>query len=116
MAILEGWPVLWDFAKKFLSRDLRTGDTNKLFSKILKITTEVLFILIKWIVLTAQILIFHKIFTKMVDKVTKICMGLYRKLKKSRVLNIIEGVQVPNILEICYLYNLQSNYVKKYTV
>jgi hypothetical protein len=27
-------------------------------------------------------------------------------LEKSRVLNIIEGLQVPNILENCYLYNL----------
>jgi hypothetical protein len=27
-------------------------------------------------------------------------------MEKSRVLNIIEGLQVPNILEICYLYNL----------
>jgi hypothetical protein len=43
---------------------------------------------------------------KMADTVTKICMDLYRKLDKSRVLNIIEGLQVPNILEICYLYNL----------
>jgi hypothetical protein len=43
---------------------LRTDDTNKLFSKIMKITTEVLFILIKWIILTAQISIFHSIFHK----------------------------------------------------
>jgi hypothetical protein len=33
-------------------------------------------------------------------------MDIYRKFEKSRVLNIIEGLQVPNILEICYLYNL----------
>ena len=49
----------------------------------------------------------------MADKVTKSCMDIYRKMEKSRVLNIIEGLQVP-ILEICYLYNLQSKYVQKY--
>jgi hypothetical protein len=43
----------------------------------------------------------------MADKVTKICMDIYRKLEKRRVLNIIERLQIPNILEICYLYNLQ---------
>jgi hypothetical protein len=42
----------------------------------------------------------------MADAVTKIYMDIYRKLEKSKVLNIIEGLQVPNILEICYLYNL----------
>jgi hypothetical protein len=42
----------------------------------------------------------------MADTVTKICMDIYGKLEKSRVLNITEGLQVPNILEICYLYNL----------
>jgi hypothetical protein len=50
----------------------------------------------------------------MADKVTEICMDIYRKLEKSRVLNIIERLQIPNILEICYLYNLQRKYVKKY--
>jgi hypothetical protein len=52
----------------------------------------------------------------MADKVTKICMDIhvYRKLEKSRVLNIIERLQIPNILETCYLYNLQWKYVKKY--
>jgi hypothetical protein len=50
----------------------------------------------------------------MADKVTKICMDIYRKLEKSRVLNIIERLQISNILEICYLYNLQWKYVKKY--
>jgi hypothetical protein len=50
----------------------------------------------------------------MADTVTKICMDIYRKLEKSRVLNIIEDLQIPDILEICYLYNLQSKYVKKY--
>jgi hypothetical protein len=50
----------------------------------------------------------------MADIVAKICMDIYRKLEKSRVLNIIEGLQVPNILEICYLYNLLWKYVKKY--
>jgi hypothetical protein len=29
-----------------------------------------------------------------------------RELEKSRVLNIIEDLQIPDILEICYLYNL----------
>jgi hypothetical protein len=28
------------------------------------------------------------------------------KLEKNKVLNIIEGLQIPHILEICYLYNL----------
>jgi hypothetical protein len=50
----------------------------------------------------------------MADKVIKICMDIYRKLEKSRVLNIIERLQIPNILEIWYLYNLQWKYVKKY--
>jgi hypothetical protein len=50
----------------------------------------------------------------MADTVTKICMDIYRKLEKSRVLNIVEGLQVPNILEICYLYNLLWKYVQKY--
>jgi hypothetical protein len=43
----------------------------------------------------------------MADKVTKICMDVYRKLEKDTVLNIIERLQVPYILEICYLYYLQ---------
>jgi hypothetical protein len=50
----------------------------------------------------------------MADKVTKISMATYRKLEKSRVLNITERLQIPNILEICYLYYLQWKYVKKY--
>jgi hypothetical protein len=81
----------------------------------MKITTEVLFILIKWIILTAQISIFYLIFLKkMADKVIKICMDIYGELKISNVLNIIEGLQIPNILEICYLHNLLWKYVKKY--
>jgi hypothetical protein len=55
----------------------------KLFSKIMTITTKVLFILTKWIILTVQILIFHSIFHKMADKVTKMCMDIYRKLDVS---------------------------------
>jgi hypothetical protein len=43
----------------------------------------------------------------MTDKVTKICMDIYGKLEKSKVLNIIERLQIPDILEICYFYNLQ---------
>jgi hypothetical protein len=35
-------------------------------------------------------------------------------LKKSKVLNIIEDLQIPDILEICYLCNLLWKYVKKY--
>jgi hypothetical protein len=50
----------------------------------------------------------------MADTVTKICMYIYRKLEKSRVLNIKEDLQVPDILEICYLYNSLWKYVKKY--
>jgi hypothetical protein len=42
----------------------------------------------------------------MADKVIKICMDIYGKLKKSGVLNLIERLQIPNILEIYYLYNL----------
>jgi hypothetical protein len=41
----------------------------------------------------------------MVDKMTKICMDMYKELEKSRVLYIIEGLQIPNILEICYFHN-----------
>jgi hypothetical protein len=41
----------------------------------------------------------------MTDKVTKIYIDMYRKLEESGVLNIIEGLQIPDILEI-YLYNL----------
>jgi hypothetical protein len=48
----------------------------------------------------------------MADTVTKICMDIYKKLEKNRVLNIIEVLQVPDILAICYLYNLQWKYVK----
>jgi hypothetical protein len=36
----------------------------------------------------------------------KIVLDIYRKLEKSRVLNIIEDLQIPDIVEICYLYNL----------
>jgi hypothetical protein len=43
----------------------------------------------------------------MADKVTKICMDIYRKLEKSKVLNVTERLQILNNLEICYLYNLQ---------
>jgi hypothetical protein len=50
----------------------------------------------------------------MADKVTKNCIDTYRKLEKSRVLNIIEDLQIPDILEICYLYILLWKYVKKY--
>jgi hypothetical protein len=50
----------------------------------------------------------------MADKVTKICMDIYTKLEKSRVLNVTERLQIPNNFEICYLYNLQWKYVKKY--
>jgi hypothetical protein len=52
----------------------------------------------------------------MADKVTKICMDIYGKFGNSSVLNIIEGLQIPNtgILEICYLHNLLRKYVKKY--
>jgi hypothetical protein len=50
----------------------------------------------------------------MADKVTKICMDIYRKLEESRVLNVKERLQIPKNLEICYLYNLQWKYVKKY--
>jgi hypothetical protein len=38
--------------------------------------------------------------------VTNISIDIYRKLEKSRVLNIIEDLQVPDILEICLLCNL----------
>jgi hypothetical protein len=50
----------------------------------------------------------------MADTGTKSCMDIYRKLEKSRVLNIIDDLQIPDILEICYLYNLLWRYVKKY--
>jgi hypothetical protein len=39
---------------------------------------------------------------------------VYRKWEKSRILNIIEGLQIPDILDICYLYNFLWKYVKKY--
>jgi hypothetical protein len=48
----------------------------------------------------------------MVDTGTKICMDIYRKLEKSR--NIIGDLQIPDIFQICYLYNLLWKYVKKY--
>jgi hypothetical protein len=48
----------------------------------------------------------RKFFGKMKDTVTKISIDIYRKLEKSRVLNIIEYLQVPDISEICLLYNL----------
>jgi hypothetical protein len=49
----------------------------------------------------------------MADTVTKSCMSIYRKLEKSRVLNIVKDLQIPDILEFCYLYNLLWKYVKK---
>jgi hypothetical protein len=43
----------------------------------------------------------------MADKVTKICMDILDwTLEKSKILNIIEHLQSPDILEICYFYNL----------
>jgi hypothetical protein len=53
-------------------------------------------------------------FSLMAARVIKICMDIYRKSEKSRFLNTIERLQIPNILEICYLYNFQWKYVKKY--
>jgi hypothetical protein len=47
-------------------------------------------------------------------KVIKICMDIYGELKISSVLNIIQRLQILDILEICYLYNLLWKYVKKY--
>jgi hypothetical protein len=35
-------------------------------------------------------------------------------MEKSRVLNIIERLQITNILEICNSHDLQWKYVKKY--
>jgi hypothetical protein len=65
----------------------------------------------------ADFIFFIKFFTKMADTGTKHYMDIYRKFEKSRVLNIIEDLQIPDILEICYLYNLllHVKYVKKYT-
>jgi hypothetical protein len=48
----------------------------------------------------------------MADKLTKICMDIYWKLEKSGVLNL----QIPDILEICCLYNLLREYVKIYII
>jgi hypothetical protein len=45
--------------KKHVLLKLRINNTNKLFSKTMKITTKILFILIISIILTAQILFFH---------------------------------------------------------
>jgi hypothetical protein len=42
----------------------------------------------------------------MADTVEKNCMDMCRKLDKSRVFSIIEGLEVPNILEICHLYKV----------
>jgi hypothetical protein len=42
----------------------------------------------------------------MADKVKRICMDIFRKLQNSRVVNIMEGLQIPGILEMCYLYDL----------
>jgi hypothetical protein len=50
----------------------------------------------------------------MAGTVTKICMDIYRKLEKSRVSNIIEDLQIPDILEVFYSYNLLWKHVKKY--
>jgi hypothetical protein len=44
---------------------------------------------------------------KMADKGTRLCMDISRTLEKSRILNIIENLEIPDILEICYLCNLQ---------
>jgi hypothetical protein len=82
---VTGWTCIACFFKiefydsRFKNKNfiLRTDDTNKLFSQIMKTITKVLFILIKWIILTTQILFFHKIFQKIADTVTKICMDIY---------------------------------------
>jgi hypothetical protein len=37
---------------------------------------------------------------KMVNKVTKSCVVMYRELENSRILNIIESLQFHNIFEI----------------
>jgi hypothetical protein len=50
----------------------------------------------------------------MADTATNIYMDIYSKLEKNRVLNIIEGLQVWNILEICYLYDLLWKCIKKF--
>jgi hypothetical protein len=92
---------------------LRTDDTNKLFSKIMKITAKVLFTLIKWIILTAQISFFSWIFFHKNGRYSE-KKFVWTYMEKSRVLNIIAGLQVPNILENCYLYSLLWIYVKKY--
>jgi hypothetical protein len=92
---------------------LRINNTNKLFSKTLKITTKILFILIISIIFYRADFIFSLIvFTKMADTVTKICMDTYRKLEISRVLNIIEDLQIPDILEICYFIIYYENMSK----
>jgi hypothetical protein len=54
----------------------------------------------------ADFIFFITFFGIMADTGTKTSMDIYRKLEKSRVLNIIEDLQVPDILEICLLYNL----------
>jgi hypothetical protein len=37
---------------------------------------------------------------KIAGKVTKICMDIYRKLEKSKVFNIIEGLQIHTITPV----------------
>jgi hypothetical protein len=49
----------------------------------------------------------------MADTGIEICMDIYRKLEKSRVLNIIEDLQIPDIwkfvIYIIYYENMSKN-------
>jgi hypothetical protein len=72
----------------------------------MKITTKILFILIISIDLADFIFLLN------FSQKWLIHGQKYRKLEKSRVLNIIEYLQIPDILEICYVYNLLWKYVK----
>jgi hypothetical protein len=73
----------------------------------MKITTEILLNIDNMNNFDRADFIFSlNIFTKMAHTGTKICMDIYRKLEKSRVFNIKEDLQIPDILEICFLYTL----------
>jgi hypothetical protein len=88
--------------------------TNKPFSRIMKITTKVLFYIDKIDNFDSVNFIFSLIFSQKWEiQWQKICLDIYGKLK-SKVLNIIESLHVPDILEICYLYDLLWKYIKTY--
>jgi hypothetical protein len=96
-----------DFPAGLASQN-KTDDTNILYSKIMKITTKVLFDIDKMNNFDSADFNFSLNFSQ------KWQIKWQKFVWTYRVLNIIEGLRIPNILEICYLYNLFWKYIEKY--